>query len=465
MSEKPALSSFAGRRVGVLGMARSGLAVVRALRDAGAVPVLFDDKDAALAPAIELGGRPGTLDEVRDLALLVASPGVPFTHPAPHPVFVAAQAAGVEIVGDVELFVRTHELGPIVAITGTNGKSTTTALIHHLLRAAGLPALLGGNIGKAVFELEPTKADTLVLELSSYQLDLVSTFRPKVAVWLNLTPDHLDRHGSLQGYIAAKRRIFMNMADEDLAVIGIDDAPSADLAAALEEAGRRVVRIAVGREVEGAVCAVDGLILDRTGKARHEVADLAGSSSLRGAHNWQNAAAAYAALRGLGLPPERIEAGFAGFGGLPHRMQQVGQEGAVRFVNDSKATNPESATKSLGSFDEIFWIAGGAPKPGGFAAIDPFLSHVRRAYFIGQAEDEMLAAFKGKVDAVGAGTLERALGQARQDALAAGREAVVLLAPACASFDQFKSYEDRGERFASMVANLTAAEPARETVQ
>lgn len=464
MSATPALAAWKGRPVGVIGLARSGLAVIGALIEAGAMPVAFDDRPEALAAALDRGARAGTLADVPGLDLLVASPGVPFTHPEPHPVFEAAKAAGVEIVGDIELFCRTHATGPIVGVTGTNGKSTTSALIHHLLEAAGVPALLGGNIGKAVFELSPAADQPFIVELSSFQLDLVSRFRPKVAVWLNLTPDHLDRHGSLEGYVAAKKRIFMNQSEDDVAVIGIDDAISARLADERAAAGSRVTRVRVGEATGQGVFALDGRIHDPA-IGPDPVVDLAGIASLRGAHNWQNAAAAYAALRGLGMAPERIVPGFASFKGLPHRMEEVRRFGKLRFVNDSKATNPDSATRSLAAFENIFWIAGGKPKPGGFAGLYPYLANVRHGYFIGDAAAEMVAAFESKIPTTSAGALEQALTTAFDDARASGLEATILLAPACASFDQFTSYEARGQRFRELALGLGTRPDVREIVQ
>ncbi|SNB56256.1 UDP-N-acetylmuramoylalanine--D-glutamate ligase [Arboricoccus pini] len=463
MSASPALAAWQGRPVGVIGLARSGIAVVRALVEAGAQPVAFDDRPSALATAVGLGARQGALADISSLSLLVASPGIPFTHPAPHPVFEAARAAGVEIVGDVELFCRTHETGPIIGVTGTNGKSTTSALIHHLLEEAGLPSLLGGNIGKAVFELSPAPGQPFVLELSSFQLDLISRFRPKVAVWLNLTPDHLDRHGSIEGYLAAKKRIFMNQGEGDIAVVAVDDAISAKLANDRAQSSPRLMRVRVGEPAGDEIFVQAGQINDPT-IGYEPVADLAGIPSLRGTHNWQNAAAAYAALRGLGLPPERFVQGFASFKGLPHRMEEVRRFRNLCLVNDSKATNPDSATRSLAAFENIFWIAGGKAKPGGFASLDPYLANVRHGYFIGDAAAEMIAAFQGKIPTTSAGTLERALAAAFDDARSSGLEATILLAPACASFDQFTSYEARGERFRELALDLGTRAEVREIV-
>jgi UDP-N-acetylmuramoylalanine--D-glutamate ligase len=449
---RSALSRFRDRRVGVLGLARSGLAVARALRAGGADVVAWDDDPAALQRAMELGAWPGEAEDLAELAALVVSPGVPTSFPAPHPLVAAARAAGVPITGDVDLFAEVAAPRPIVGITGTNGKSTTSALAHHLLLAAGRPALLGGNIGRPVFDLvlgEPT--ETIVLELSSFQLELCRELACKVAVWLNLTPDHLDRHGSLEAYVAAKKRIFARQAPEDRAVVGVDDAISAAVALELERLGRRPIRVSVGRVPEAGVGVVEGRLVDALDGTPQEVADLRDLRALKGAHNQQNAAAAYAALRALGLDPAAAAAGVASFQGLPHRMEEVGRIGRVALVNDSKATNPDAATKSLGSFENVFWIAGGRAGPGGFAALAPFMARVRRGYLLGEAAEAIAAELGHLAPLEHAGTLEVALDAALDAARASGEEAVVLLAPACKSFDQFKSYEHRGDVFRELV--------------
>ena len=387
------LEEYRGRHVGILGLARSGLAAARALKAAGAEVLAFDDKPEALArAAAHLGLTPGGPGDVAGLSLLVPSPGVPLTHPRPHPVIAAAREAGVPLRGDVDLFAAVAAPRPIVAITGTNGKSTTTALVHHLLASAGADAVRGGNIGEAVFDLDlGSETRVLVLELSSFQLDLCERLAPRVAVWLNLTPDHLDRHGDLEGYARAKRRIFAGQGGGDAAVVGIDDAPSRDLADELEAQGRRVLRVSVGAVPDGGVGVRDGRLVDATEQTRRDdvVLDLAGLGRLRGRHNHQNAAVAYAACRALGLPAEAATEGFPSFAGLPHRLEEVARVGGVVFVNDSKATNPDAAARALESYADIFWIAGGRPKPGGFASLRPLAGGVRRAYLIGEAAAEI----------------------------------------------------------------------------
>lgn len=461
MSLRTALVRFRDRRVGVLGLARSGLAVARALRAGGADVVAWDDDPAALQRAMELGAWPGEPDDVAELAALVVSPGVPTGLPAPHPIVAAARAAGVPLAGDVELFAEVAAPRPIVGVTGTNGKSTTSALVHHLLLAAGRPSQLAGNIGRPVFDLVlGGPEETLVLELSSFQLELARGLACRVAVWLNLTPDHLDRHGDLAGYVAAKRRIFAMQGAGDRAVVGIDDPPSAAVADALAAEGRPPVRVSVGRVPEGGVGVVEGRLLDALDGPPRAVAELSGLRTLRGAHNQQNAAAAYAALRALGLEPAAATAGLASFAGLPHRMEQVARIGRVALVNDSKATNPDAATKSLAAFERIFWIAGGRAGPGGFAALAPFMGRVRRGWLIGEAAEAIAAELGHLAPLERAGRLEPALDAALAAATAEGEEAVVLLAPACKSFDQFKSYEERGEVFKELVRARLAGRPA-----
>ncbi len=432
---------YAGKRVGVLGMAKSGIAAARALGAAGAEVLAFDDSRQALEAS---GCRVGTVADVAGLTLLVPSPGVPLGHP----VITAARTAAVPIRGDVDLFADLAGERPIVGITGTNGKSTTTALIHHLLRHAGIDAELGGNIGRPVLELEIGPPErTFVLELSSFQLDLCQQLRCRVAVWLNLTPDHLDRHGDLAGYIAAKERIFRHQEPGDVAVIGIDDTASHDLAGRLRALGREVVTVALADAIAAEIAVRDGRLIDR-GTA---VMDLRVLGNLRGRHNWQNVAVAYATVRALGLTPEQATAGLPSFQGLPHRMEEVARSGRVVWVNDSKATNPDSAEKSLVSFPTIFWIAGGKPKPGGFRSLRTSVGNVRAGYLIGAAATEIAADLGDLVPMHAVGTLDVAVHAASAAARAVeDGEAAVLLAPACASYDQFKNFEARGDAFRAL---------------
>lgn len=458
MSGLAGLDRFRGRCVGVLGLARSGVAATRALQAAGATVLVWDDDPAILARHPELA--PGHTADLAGLAALVVSPGVPLTHPAPHPLIEAARAANVALTCDVELFCDGLGPRPLVAITGTNGKSTTSALCHHLLLEAGRDAILGGNIGVPVLDLDPgPTARVVVLETSSFQLDLCSRLRPHVACWLNLTPDHLDRHGDLAGYVAAKRRIFRNQRAGDTAVIGIDDAPSREVAAGLQ--GPRVIAVSTQVPLAQGVYVRDGILIDASDGAAREVADLRELPILPGRHNQQNVAVAFAALRALGLSADAIVAGLPSFPGLPHRLEEVARGGGVRWINDSKATNPEAAARALASFRDVYWIAGGRAKPGGFRALRPHLASVRAAFLIGEAAAAIAADLGDLVPTTEVGTLDAAVAAAARAAAADGLgDAVVLLAPACASFDQFHSYEHRGDRFRRLARIQAAARAA-----
>jgi len=445
------VTTFAGRTLALFGLGGSGLATALALRAGGARVLACDDNPDSMARATAQGIATADLRDAdwSDFAALVLAPGVPLTHPVPHWTVERAQAAGVPIIGDIELFCRERARiapgAPFVAITGTNGKSTTTALIAHLLGQAGRDVQMGGNIGTAILSLAPPAQDRIhVIELSSFQIDLTPLLNPSVGVLLNVTPDHLDRHGTLDLYAAIKARL---VAGSDLAVVGIDDAPSRAIADALTGA---VVRVHVGDVApEGGLAAHDGAVFGSDGA---RLADLTGIGTLRGAHNWQNAAVAIAVVRALGLGPEAIAAGLRSFPGLPHRMEEVGRRGRVLFVNDSKATNADSTDKALTAFHDIHWILGGKAKAGGIEPLAPLFDRVAHAYLIGAATDAFAATLEGRVPYTRCGTLDVAT---RAAAEAASRspapEPVVLLSPACASYDQFRSFEDRGDQFRALV--------------
>lgn len=457
------LAELNGKMVGVIGVARSGLAAIGALRAAGATVLAYDDRPQNLEKALALGAGRLAPSDLPGMAALVVSPGIPLTHPAPHPLVAAAMAAGVPLTCDIALFVAGRGDRPTVGITGTNGKSTTTALTHHLLVSAGRHALRGGNIGEAVLGLPQGPADEIaVLELSSFQLDLCTDLPLQVAAWINLTPDHLDRHGDIAGYVAAKKRIFAGLGDDDVAVVGVDDEISAGLAKELARTGRQVIAVsALGLPADG-VGVVDGQLVDAIDGESNAVADLASLGNLRGVHNQQNIAIAYAICRSLGLGRAEAVAGLSSFQGLPHRMELVGRDGDILFVNDSKATNTDAALRSLRSYRQIYWIAGGRAAPGGFKSLAGELGAVREAFLIGEAAEEIAQDLQGLVPMRRCGTLDAALDAARAAAAAeAGPEPVILLAPACKSFDQFSSYEDRGDRFRTLVAARLKEHPAQ----
>lgn len=456
------VASFKDRPVAVFGLGGSGLVTAQALVAGGAQVIVYDDGEAGRAKAKAAGLNVVDLRQLdfTQLAALILSPGVPLTHPKPHWSVELARAAGVEVIGDIELFCRERRArarhSPFVAITGTNGKSTTTALISHLLATGGRDVQMGGNIGTAILSLEPPRSGRVhVVECSSYQIDLAPTLDPSVGVHLNLTPDHLDRHGTIEAYAAVKEGLLEGIPTGGTAVVGVDDDFSAAMAERAERAGTHVVRISVQRPLADGVWR-DGsaIVLSEEGVERFRL-DLAGISSLRGAHNAQNAAAAFAAARAIGLAPEVIAIGMRRFPGLAHRMEEVGRKGHVLFVNDSKATNADAAERALTSFSNIYWIAGGKPKSGGIAPLVPFLGPVKRAYLIGEAAEDFSRTLEGRVPHEIAVTLEEAVARAARDAEAEGLDpAVVLLSPACASFDQFPNFEVRGDAFRTLAQAL-----------
>ncbi len=454
------ITVFAGKTVAVFGLGKSGLLSAQALIKGGAEVVAFDDNEKSVAEAKAAGLNARDLRELdwSKVAALVLAPGVPLTHPKPHWSVELARAATVEVIGDIELFCRerakeskrTGAPYPLVAITGTNGKSTTTALIAHLIKSAGRDAQMGGNIGVPVLALEPFAPDRVyVLELSSYQIDLARSLKPSAGILLNVTEDHLDRHGTMANYAAIKERL---PTKAGTAVIGVDDDWTRAAAERIARAGKRIERVSVLGPLRDGLYAEGSRIMRATAGKAEAVADLAGIGSLRGAHNAQNAAAAIAACLALGLDLAAIQKGLASFPGLAHRMQQVGRKGSVLFVNDSKATNADSAAKALASFSDIFWIAGGKPKTGGITSLAEFFPRIRKAYLIGEAAKDFAATLEGKVPYEISGTLAAAVAAAARDATASGlKEPIVLLSPACASFDQYPNFEVRGTAFTDLV--------------
>jgi UDP-N-acetylmuramoylalanine--D-glutamate ligase len=453
------VTTFAGQKVAVFGLGNSGLVSARALVAGGAEVVCFDDDFNKVADA-EAAGL-DTLD-LHDLdwskvAALVLTPGVPLTHPTPHWAVALANSTGVEIIGDIELFCLERTLSgaacPLIAVTGTNGKSTTTALTTHLLKSAGRDTQMGGNIGVPVLALEPfAPGRVYVLEVSSYQIDLAPSLKPTVGILLNVSEDHLDRHGSMENYAALKTLLAASVEPGGTAVIGVDDRYTRAAADRIERAGKPVVRVSVEAPLrDGYFAEGSHIVRARAGKT-YPVAQLAGIGSLRGVHNAQNAACAVAACMALKLDPPAIQKGLVTFPGLAHRMQQVGRIGNLLFVNDSKATNADSAAKALASFDNIFWIAGGKPKSGGIASLAEFFPRIAKAYLIGEAAADFAKTLDAKVPYEINGVLSAAVAAAARDAAVAGlKEPVVLLSPACASFDQYPNFEVRGKAFTDLV--------------
>ncbi len=445
---------FRGRRFAVVGLGRNGLPAARALLAMGAEVAAWDDKPetraAAGLPVLDLAGSaaPQQACGLAGFDALVLSPGIPHRLPAPHPAALAAQRAGIPILSDAELLFQavraTGSEARFVGITGTNGKSTTTALVASILSAAGVESAAGGNLGVSALAL-PALADAgvYVLEMSSYMLERLATLRFDAAALLNLSPDHLDRHGDMAGYVTAKRRVFDRQGTDGVAVVGTDDDDTAALARSLHSA--RVVTIS-GQHPADVWCD-DGVLRDRDGP----ILPMAEAAALPGAHNAQNAAAAAALALALGVPRGAVAAGIAGFPGLPHRQQCVAVVDGVAWVNDSKATNADAAARALACYGRLVWIAGGIAKAGGIEPLRALLPRVAHAVLIGR--DAPL--FAGTLAAAGvpftvAGTLDAAVPAAR-DAAARTGSPVVLLSPACASFDQFASFEARGDRFRDLV--------------
>ena len=458
---------FEEKTVAVFGLARTGLAAARALVAGGAEVALWDENAERRATAEAEGFKLTDLATAdwSKFAALMLSPGVPLTHPKPHWTVEKAKAADVEILGDIELFARTvnaapeHKRPKIVAITGTNGKSTTTALIGHLCAQAGRDVRIGGNIGVGVLDLPDMHGGAVyVLEMSSYQLDLTSSLHADVTVILNITPDHLERHGSMEGYVAAKRRILANQGKGDTAVIGVDDMWGQQICTEITAANRRtIVPVSASKAMGRGVYVLQGVLYDATGERAVEVADLNRARSLPGRHNWQNAAAAYAAAKGLGIAADEAAEHLLTFPGLAHRMETVATLGRVRFVNDSKATNTDAARQALSSYPRSFWILGGQAKTGGIEALEDLFGRVAKAYLIGEAAPAFAQTLKGKATVAESGTMDAAVAQAYADAAATGQDAVVLLSPAAASFDQYADFEARGEAFRAAVQRLAHA--------
>ena len=457
---------FAGKKVAVFGLGKSGLLSAGALVKGGADVVAYDDSEKMCADAASAGLGVQNLREIdwSEIAALVLAPGVPLTHPTPHWTVKLAQKAGVEVIGDIELFCREREKSgadcPLIAITGTNGKSTTTALTAHLIASAGFDAQMGGNIGVPVLALEPFMQNRVyVLEVSSYQIDLAPSLRATVGILLNVTEDHLDRHGTIENYAALKTLLPASVEKGGTAVIAVDDRWTRSAADRIERAGHKVVRVSTTGPLRDGYFAEGTRIMRADNGKAHPAVQLAGIGSLRGLHNAQNAACAVAACAAIGIDLPTIQKGLVRFPGLAHRMQQIGRKGSILYVNDSKATNADSAAKALGSFNDIFWIAGGKPKTGGIASLAEFFARIRKAYLIGEAAEDFAHTLEGKVPYEVVGVMSAAVDAATRDAEASAlKEPVILLSPACASFDQYPNFEVRGKAFADLVRAVPGVE-------
>ena len=438
-------SSFAatlnGKPAAVFGLGVSNLAVIKALNTCGVAVVAYDDNQDSCKAAQDCGATIKNLaqDDLSNYVCLVLAPGVPHDHPA----VLNAKRYGLEILCDVEILHRCGHERKTIGITGTNGKSTTTALIGHILNACKIPVVVGGNIGKPVLSLDlPPDNGAIVLELSSFQIELCPTFRPDIAVLLNITPDHLDRHGTMENYVVAKAKLFEG---DGQAVIGVDD----EFCRTIYQKTFRTKRSV--SLVWGADIAVHNGVLSEDG---NEISQL-DFPALRGVHNQQNIAAAFAVCRLMGLNVQDILNAVNSFPGLPHRQFLVRTLNNVQYINDSKATNADATAKALACFDDIYWIVGGKQKDGGLNGLESFASKIKKAFLIGAAEDVFAQWMeRNRVPLERCGTLESATERARNEAERNGG-GVVLLSPACASFDQFKNFEHRGEVFTALVSNFS----------
>jgi len=461
------VTSFAGKMVAVFGLGGSGLASCHALKAGGAEIVAGDDDADNVAKAAQAGFVTADLRSVAwtNFAALILAPGVPLTHPAPHWSVLRAREAGVEVIGDIELFCRERRRhapdAPFVAITGTNGKSTTTALIAHLMKVAGYDTQMGGNIGTAILSLEPPRMGRVhVIEMSSYQIDLTPSLDPTVGILINVSEDHIDRHGTLENYAAVKERLVAGVQAQGTAIVGVDDIWCRNIADRLDRAGKRVVRVSVRNPLADGMYVEHETVVQAAGGARDEIARIGGIGSLRGLHNAQNAACASASALALGVAKDVLQSGLRSFPGLAHRMEQVGRVGHVLFVNDSKGTNADAAAHALSSFPDIFWIAGGKPKAGGITSLTEYFPRVRKAYLIGEAAQEFAGTLGSRVPHEISETLDVAVANAARDAQASGlHDPVVLLSPACASYDQYRNFEIRGAKFRDLVNALPGVKP------
>jgi len=449
----------------VLGVGRSGLSAAAALKAGGAKIWCLDDNINNLKKAESLGFICTVPDKINwdIIDVLLVSPGVPHHYPRPHVVVAEAIKNGVAIDNDIGLFFKSmgsadwpkyDAIPKIVSVTGSNGKSTTSALIHHILQCENRPSQLAGNIGKGVFDLEPlTDGETIILELSSYQTEVANSLTPDVAVFTNFTPDHLDRHGGIGGYFAAKKRLFVSGCP-DRSVIGVDEFEGQLLAQELADHlhDDRIIRVSSSRRITNlgwTVFANKGFLSEyRKGK---QVAsfDLRKYSALQGSHNHQNVCAAYAAVRTLGVGPNSVKKALASFNGLSHRSQLVAEIGGVVFINDSKATNVDSAMKALKTFSQVRWICGGQQKEEDISRLNNVISNVKKAYIIGSDTTKFSSQISCELEICN--TMERAVKAAFEDAMDGE---TILLAPAAASFDQYSSFEERGEDFVNEIKNL-----------
>lgn len=449
--------SFKNQTVFVLGLGKSGQSVAQSLLKAGAHVIAWDDQETSRKRAYDEGIPLTNLEtlEWKNVDHLILSPGIPHHYPFPHPLVLKAKSAGLQPISDLEILYKTQHHGRYIGITGTNGKSTTTSLIAHILKENRHPVEVGGNLGIPVMDLRPLNEDGIyVLEISSYQLETSPNLHFNISILLNITPDHLDRHGGMEGYIEAKKLIYKNSTPEDTLVIGVDDEPCRKIYEILKDSRKvRLLPISVTKELPEGIYVKEGILYENSCL----IMDLKQFDRLRGDHNWQNIAAAYGALRSMGMDSDKIAKGVGSFPGLAHRQQVVAHYKNVVFVNDSKATNAESVEKALLSYEgvPIYWLLGGQPKEGGITNLIPYFSKIKHAFLFGEATALFSATLEGRIEYTACESLEEAVKKASFLAFnGEEQEAVVLLAPACASFDQFKDFEARGEAFCEAVKKV-----------
>jgi len=450
---------YTDTQVYVLGLGKSGLAAARALVRSGARVTVWDDQEESRAKAKLEGLRVREYDRINwgHMTALVISPGIPHTFPKPHPAAKLAKDSGVPIIGDIELLATSGAAAPQIAITGTNGKSTTTALLGHIVESTGRQVEIGGNLGPPISDMTMLEQDGVyVLELSSYQLELCPTARFKISVLLNVTPDHLDRHGGMSGYIQAKKNIFHSQGSGDTAIICIDDDVTAEIYADIQNrSGLKIIPISSKTTLPNGIYVKDGKLIDDLDGQKKFIMNLNNLANLPGLHNAQNIVAAYAVARTLKIVSDQIVEAIQSFPGLAHRQEIIEYFDGITFVNDSKATNGEATAKALACYENIYWIAGGKAKETGLEGLAEFLPRIRKAFLIGDAAESFAKVLDGKVAFEISGDLETATHHAREMAVQDGlKNAVVLLSPACASFDQFANFEARGDAFRMTVDRM-----------
>lgn len=428
-----------GKTYVVLGLGRSGFSTIRWLLARGACVIAIDDNTNLLIEAQKLGAQIACQIPWNQISAVVQSPGVPLWFPQPHPITQEARDHKIPIIGEGDLLRATYPEAQFVGITGTNGKSTTTALVGHILKECGRDYQIGGNIGIPMLDLLP--ASIYVLELSSYQLDLSPHLTLQIAAWLNVSPDHLDRHNSFENYLMAKKNIFQ--AGTQTAVIAIDDEISREVKDEIAQY-QKTIPVSISHSLKKGI-SLQGSWLQEDGEP---VLNVNALTRLRGDHNLQNVAVAYGVCKALGLKQSEISEAIVTFPGLAHRQEWIATQQGVHFINDSKGTNAQATAKALAAFDQIYWIVGGKAKSEGITPLFPYFPKIIHAFLIGESQEVFAKVLEGKVPYTKSGTLEKALEASYKLALADGlKNPNILLSPACASFDQFRDFEHRGEVF------------------